>query len=315
MHAWPVSSHRSVLVLRGGARDQAPPARRHARRSLTSAMAKSRSLGAAEAENDETSESSGESRSKQSRGATTGDLVDIDAKTGAEIRRRARGRGRSLAGYTLQENGDWVRLVGSLDQQATLSPFLAPKRAADAPHERSDPSDTDPIGAMDASSPSSQAPEGADSTRIADQILSGMGSLAHLEVPPLDESLWTDLPTKWVVFSDLHVSRSSLRTCLEVLDRVHKEAKKRDAGVIFLGDFWHEKGVLRVESLNSVLLALRQWRLPLIALPGNLNPKPKPRTPNSEPRTPNHEPRTTNHEPRTPNPEPRTPETKLNPER
>ena len=50
MHAWPVSSHRSVLVLRGGARDQAPPARRHARRSLTSAMAKSRSLGAAEAE-------------------------------------------------------------------------------------------------------------------------------------------------------------------------------------------------------------------------------------------------------------------------
>ena len=65
----------------------------------------------------------------------------------------------------------------------------------------------------------------------------------------------------------LNVSRSSLPTCLAVLRAVHAEAEQRGAGVIFLGDFWHEKGILRTEALNAVLLELRQWRVPMLALP------------------------------------------------
>jgi len=40
----------------------------------------------------------------------------------------------------------------------------------------------------------------------------------------------------WVTFSDLHVSHKSLDVCMEVLRRVHEEARKRGAGVLFLGE-------------------------------------------------------------------------------
>jgi hypothetical protein len=43
----------------------------------------------------------------------------------------------------------------------------------------------------------------------------------------------------WVVFSDLHVSQASLGTALEVLQRVHQEARQRQAGVLFLGALLH----------------------------------------------------------------------------
>mmetsp|Transcript_34442 Transcript_34442/g.82178 ORF Transcript_34442/g.82178 Transcript_34442/m.82178 type:complete len:481 (+) Transcript_34442:53-1495(+) len=86
---------------------------------------------------------------------------------------------------------------------------------------------------------------------------------------PEGHACWDPPPREWVVFSDLHVSRTSLSTCLEVLERVHEEAVQRQAGVIFLGDFWHEKGILRIEPLNAVLQALSTWTVPLIALPGN----------------------------------------------
>jgi hypothetical protein len=59
---------------------------------------------------------------------------------------------------------------------------------------------------------------------------------------------------RWVVFTDLHCSPATLDTCLQVLDRVHEIALERQAGVMFLGDFWHHRGVLRVECLNAVLL-------------------------------------------------------------
>lgn len=43
------------------------------------------------------------------------------------------------------------------------------------------------------------------------------------------------LPHQWVAFSDLHVSHKTRATALAVLERVHEEAAKRDAGILFLG--------------------------------------------------------------------------------
>ena len=44
---------------------------------------------------------------------------------------------------------------------------------------------------------------------------------------------------------------------------------ERDAGIIFLGDFWHVRGSLEVELLNRVLQSLRQWTVPVVMIPGN----------------------------------------------
>jgi len=74
---------------------------------------------------------------------------------------------------------------------------------------------------------------------------------------------------RWVVFSDLHLSAKSAPTCEQVLARVHEEALRRDAGVLFLGDFWDKRGDLPVEPLNKVIVALQQWTQPLIMLTGN----------------------------------------------
>ena len=74
---------------------------------------------------------------------------------------------------------------------------------------------------------------------------------------------------KWVTFTDLHCAPPSLSTCLNVLSTVHAEAKKRNAGVLFLGDFWHHRGTVRVDCLNAVLNALGDWEVPMIMIPGN----------------------------------------------
>jgi len=71
------------------------------------------------------------------------------------------------------------------------------------------------------------------------------------------------------VFSDLHVSKRTLQTCLEVLARVGREARERNAGVLFLGDLWHERGSLPVEPLNAVLEAVAEWEMPSLWLVGN----------------------------------------------
>lgn len=73
----------------------------------------------------------------------------------------------------------------------------------------------------------------------------------------------------WLVFSDLHVKASSLETCEAILDHLHQEAVARKAGIIFLGDFWHVRGVLNVELLNRILQCLRKWTQPVIMIPGN----------------------------------------------
>lgn len=69
---------------------------------------------------------------------------------------------------------------------------------------------------------------------------------------------------KWVMFTDLHCSPTTLNTCIHVLDTVHKVAKERNAGVLFLGDFWHHRGSVRVDCLNAILNALSGWEVPMI---------------------------------------------------
>ena len=260
--------HSSVVALRGGAREA-----RAGRAMSAVVVANTRGSSSGDPPGNDASEGqeSGQSRTKHSGTSLKGDLVDIDARTGQELRRRARGRGRSLAGYVLQENGDWVRWIDGSTTQSTLSPFLAEKkRNGTALRDNSAHSDQTQF-VEDASSDAADIAidSQVDVPNLARQVQQAMGNASNLDLPPLDESLWEIPPSKWLVFSDLHVSRSSLPTCLQVLKVVHDEAMARGAGVIFLGDFWHEKGILRVEMLNSVMREMRTWRLPFIAVPGN----------------------------------------------
>jgi len=75
--------------------------------------------------------------------------------------------------------------------------------------------------------------------------------------------------SKWVVFTDLHCAPSTLNTTLQVLQRVHDCAVEWEAGILFLGDFWHHRGTLRVDCLNAVLAELKHWKVPMIMIPGN----------------------------------------------
>eukprot|EP00956_Cyclotella_meneghiniana_P030441 scaffold76682_cov82-Cyclotella_meneghiniana.AAC.1 len=74
---------------------------------------------------------------------------------------------------------------------------------------------------------------------------------------------------RWIVFSDLHVMPSTLTTCLQVLDIVHTTAIQKEAGILFLGDFWHHRGYVRVDCLNAILHSMSQWTVPCIMIPGN----------------------------------------------
>lgn len=49
-------------------------------------------------------------------------------------------------------------------------------------------------------------------------------------------------PRYWVCFTDLHLSAKTSAICIEVLQRVHQEAVSRQGGIVFLGDFWDERG-------------------------------------------------------------------------
>jgi DNA repair exonuclease SbcCD nuclease subunit len=74
---------------------------------------------------------------------------------------------------------------------------------------------------------------------------------------------------QWIVLTDLHVATSTWETCRLVLQTVHTAAVKRNAGILFLGDFWHVRGSLRVDLVNAVLSTLSQWTQPIIMIPGN----------------------------------------------
>ena len=75
--------------------------------------------------------------------------------------------------------------------------------------------------------------------------------------------------TKWLLFSDLHVMPTTLPTCLQVLETIHTTAVNRQAGILFLGDFWHHRGFVRVDCLNAVLDVMSKWSVPCIMIPGN----------------------------------------------
>ncbi|KAL6777868.1 hypothetical protein ACKKBG_A16000 [Auxenochlorella protothecoides x Auxenochlorella symbiontica] len=107
--------------------------------------------------------------------------------------------------------------------------------------------------------------------RLRPTISRAFRCLATAEALPSwspDPSTWKS-PDSWVVFSDLHLSPSTAPTCMRVLDLVHAEAVSRNAGILFLGDFWHVRGALPVETLNSAVLRLSQWTQPTIMLVGN----------------------------------------------
>jgi hypothetical protein len=72
----------------------------------------------------------------------------------------------------------------------------------------------------------------------------------HVTLDRITPSPLHDKTNRWIIFSDLHVKGSSIETCEAVLDKVHEAAVQRDAGIIFLGDFWHVRGALSVELLN-----------------------------------------------------------------
>jgi len=72
-----------------------------------------------------------------------------------------------------------------------------------------------------------------------------------------------------LVFSDLHCTAKTAGVCTEILQHVHRAAAERDAGIIFLGDFWHERGMLPVEALNMMSRELATWTQPAIFLTGN----------------------------------------------
>ena len=75
--------------------------------------------------------------------------------------------------------------------------------------------------------------------------------------------------TTWIVFSDLHVNRKTSDVCVQVLDAVLAEARLKNAGVVFLGDWWHARGAIPVEPLNASLDAIRAWDVPVVMIPGN----------------------------------------------
>ena len=74
---------------------------------------------------------------------------------------------------------------------------------------------------------------------------------------------------QWVMFTDLHCAPSTLDTCLQVLQKVHSEAMKCNAGILFLGDFWHHRATIRIDVLNAVLEEFKTWQVPMIMIPGN----------------------------------------------
>jgi UDP-2,3-diacylglucosamine pyrophosphatase LpxH len=86
----------------------------------------------------------------------------------------------------------------------------------------------------------------------------------------ISSSSLDDIKTKgWVVFSDVHVSRKTKDIALETLKHVHAIAAKENRGILFLGDFWHHRGALPVETLNEIIRELAKWTQPTIMLVGN----------------------------------------------
>jgi DNA repair exonuclease SbcCD ATPase subunit len=87
----------------------------------------------------------------------------------------------------------------------------------------------------------------------------------------MDQLRYFQTIKEWVVFTDLHCSPHTIETCVQVLLRVHSIAQPRNAGVLFLGDFWHIRShSIRIDCLNRILSVLQcHFTQPMILIPGN----------------------------------------------
>ena len=78
---------------------------------------------------------------------------------------------------------------------------------------------------------------------------------------------------KTILFSDLHLSPSTFETCMQILRRILSEARKLNAQVYFLGDFFdtvYSKGTLPVDMLNKLMhFFSNEWDIKLLMFPGN----------------------------------------------
>ena len=97
-----------------------------------------------------------------------------------------------------------------------------------------------------------------------DSVLRGRQDL-EIDVPFADETIQQAMMChskcrKWLVFSDLHVMPSTLSTCIRVLNEVHVTAQRLDAGILFLGDFWHHRGVVRVSAARPLTFHISSAR-------------------------------------------------------
>lgn len=119
------------------------------------------------------------------------------------------------------------------------------------------------IAATDATVPD-PAPFSGNTAELSTSRDEVQNVLDCVPAPKVHESM-----SRWIIFSDLHVKDSTIEVCEEVLIKVHEAARERQAGVIFLGDFWHIRGALNVELLNRILSSLAQWTQPLVMIPGN----------------------------------------------
>jgi DNA repair exonuclease SbcCD ATPase subunit len=185
-------------------------------------------------------------------------------KEGAEVAFLTGGRGFLVE----KSKGGWWRVAVNQTDGGTTDPLIVKVRASsfrlveDAKTKEPQQTTTDPV-ATSALSPIEAALSG-----LLEQDES-FSRPAPYVLPFLEAPARHAATNKWVIFSDLHVKGSSIECCIEVLDKVHDAAVQRNAGVIFLGDFWHVRGALNVELLNTVLRSFRQWTQPVIMIPGN----------------------------------------------
>lgn len=81
------------------------------------------------------------------------------------------------------------------------------------------------------------------------------------------------MPTRAILFSDLHYSYETKDTCFEVLRFISNYASKKHARVYFLGDFWdhiYRRGTIPVDLLNEMIRFFKEeWAAVMTMIPGN----------------------------------------------
>lgn len=96
-----------------------------------------------------------------------------------------------------------------------------------------------PLAPIQAARKTATRPVKVDPSSQPQQVSKGAATTISPHLGPLAlvpaGKRWQGI-SKWIVFTDLHVSPRTLDVCLEVLRRVKQEAKAQDAGIVFLGE-------------------------------------------------------------------------------